>query len=75
MTPKRAKRALKVKGLHCALRYAFPLKRFSNDKVGEKVHKKGITEEEHEYIMQVWREMNGSCSYYDALCKIARGDI
>lgn len=39
------------------------------------VYEYGITKAEDRYVRQVWSTQPGSTTYYDALARIARGEV
>lgn len=69
MTPQRARYVLDHKLIGGELRTAFIR---PGDSPTKKTHADGITPAEHAAIMELWKTLPGSSSYYSAVCEIAR---
>jgi hypothetical protein len=76
VTPERAKYLLSHRlGWNTEFRYAYVHTNKAGHAMNTTVHEDGITPDEHEFIMKVWRGMPGWTSFYDAVCRIARGEV
>lgn len=71
MTKERAQYIL-ANPVYGDFRYAFRRKCDHRSRI---IHQDGITETEDREIKEIWRLMPGSACYYDAVQRIARGEV